>query len=174
MSCLSSSKWFAVYTRSHAEKKIADEFSHTGIQHYLPMYKTIRKWSDRVKKVEMPLISSYIFVKVRYEQFRYVTNTPGVIKIVNFSGVPAPIPEWQLDNLKIMLGSGMGGSISESSFIRGEDVIIKAGPLKGLRGIISNIKGRHKIILTIEPLNFCFTVDINPYFVLRQNRCSSF
>src|SRR4030042_2560830 len=97
--------WYALYTHSRAEKKVAEELERQGIEHYLPLYKTLRQWSDRKKKVELPLIRSYLFVKIREKKSYPVLQTPGVMRIVSFSGRPVPIPDWQIENLRIVLGA---------------------------------------------------------------------
>src|SRR4030042_6761553 len=99
------SSWFAAYTRSRAEKAVARELEKQHINYYLPLYKTIRQWSDRKKKVEEPLIRSYIFVHITDKEYRKVLETSGVVNIVHFSGKPVSIPDWQIDNLKILMGA---------------------------------------------------------------------
>src|SRR4030042_7161304 len=86
------SSWFAAYTRSRAEKAVARELEKQHINYYLPLYKTIRQWSDRKKKVELPLIRSYIFVRITRKEYTKVVETFGVVNIVCFSGKRGPLP----------------------------------------------------------------------------------
>jgi len=69
--------WFAAYTRSRNEKKVAGELEEQHIEYYLPLIKTIRQWSDRKKKVEVPLINSYIFVRIIEKEYLKVLQTTG-------------------------------------------------------------------------------------------------
>jgi transcriptional antiterminator RfaH len=157
--------WYAVYTLSRAEKKVARELEKLGIKHYLPLYKTIRQWSDRKKKVEEPLIRSYIFVCVIEKEFTPVLKTPGVVTIIQFSGKPAPIPHWQIENLKIVLGAEVPLSSKIRELKKGLEVRITRGSLEGLRGKILQIKGLHKLVISIDALNYNATIDIDPIFV---------
>ena len=158
-------KWFAVYTRSRAEKKVARELEKKGIECYLPLYKTIRQWSDRRKKVEEPLIRSYTFVRIVNKEYLPVLQTDGVVNIVSFSGQPVPVPDWQIQNLKILLGAETEFNHEAEEFEKGQEVLIGGGPLRGLRGIVINKKGIHKLVISISALNYNITLDINPRFV---------
>jgi len=157
--------WFAAYTRSRAEKAVARELEKQQINYYLPLYKTIRQWSDRKKKVEEPLIRSYIFVHITHKEYRRVLETSGVVNIVHFSGQPVPIPDWQIDNLKILLGAEIPIDHETREFTAGEEVCITRGQLTGLRGTVIYVKGKHKLVISINALNYNVTVDIDPAFV---------
>jgi len=157
--------WYAAYTHSKAEKKVACELSKIGIEHYLPLIMTIRQWSDRKKKVEVPLIRSYIFVHITHKEHLPVLQVPGVVKIVHFCGKPVPITDWQIQNLKILLGAAVPMTTEFRDFEKGEEVQITQGSLKGLRGKILRVKGQHKLIISINALDYNLTIDINPAFV---------
>ncbi|MBN1159071.1 MAG: UpxY family transcription antiterminator [Bacteroidales bacterium] len=157
--------WYAAYTKSRNEKKVARELGKQGIEYYLPLYKTIRQWSDRKKKVEEPLIRSYIFVRIIQKEYLPVLQTNGVVNIVRFEGKPVPIPDWEIENLKIALGAEVPLTQESRVFTEGEEVSISHGPLQGLRGTIIRIQGRQKLVISISALNYQFTIDINPAFV---------
>ncbi len=167
-------KWYAVYTRSRAEKKVAEEFRKQEIEHYLPLYKTIRQWSDRKKRIELPLIRSYVFVRIGRKDYLKVLQTLHVIKIVHFLGKPVPIPEWQVKNLMILMGAQVEVSATDiKNYEKGEEVIIKSGILQGLRGIIIKIKGKQKILVTISALNFNIVYDINALLIEKINNVNT-
>jgi len=157
--------WFAAYTRSRAEKAVARELEKQHINHYLPLYKTIRQWSDRKKKVEEPLIRSYIFVHITDKEYRKVLETMGVVNIIHFSGKPVPIPDWQIENLKILMGAQIPIDHEMREFTAGEEVCIRYGPLAGLRGTVIHVQGKHKLVISINALNYNVTIDIDPGFV---------
>jgi transcription antitermination factor NusG len=157
--------WYAAYTHAKAEKKVACELARQGIAYYLPLVMTIRQWSDRKKKVEIPLINSYIFVHITLKEYLPVLQIPGVVKIVHFCGKPVPIPDWQIQNLRILLGSAVPLSSEYKDFEKGEEVQITQGSLKGLRGKILHIKGQHKLVISINALDYNLTIDIDPGFV---------
>jgi len=157
--------WYAAYTHSRAEKKVARELEKQGIEHYLPLIKTLKQWTDRKKKVEEPLIRSYIFVHITEKEYRDVLHTTGVMTIVRFSGKPVAIPDWQIENLKILLGTSLPITVENHDFVAGEEVRITRGTLEGLRGIIQKLKGEHKLVISIHALHYHLTVDIDPSFV---------
>ena len=158
-------QWFAAYTRSKAEKKVARELQKQGIEHYLPLVKTLKQWSDRKKKVEEPLIRSYIFVRITAKEYLPVLQTSGVVNIISFCGKPVPVPDWQITNLKILQGSELPVTHEEREFTAGEAVRITQGTLEGLRGIIVQIKGQQKLVISIQALNYNLSIDIDPAFV---------
>jgi transcriptional antiterminator RfaH len=157
--------WYAAYTRSRNEKKVARELDEQHIEYYLPLYKTIRQWSDRKKKVEVPLINSYIFVRIVEREYLKVLQTTGVVHIICFSGKPVPIPDWQIENLKVMLGAEVPFTTEIRELEEGEEVIVRSGPLSGLKGTIVQIKGRHKLLIRISALSYNLILDIDPRYV---------
>lgn len=96
-------KWHVVYTRSRAEKKVAQELSAKNIEHYLPLQKVLRKWKDRKKWVDTPLISGYCFVNITRKEYDQVLQTNHVVCYVAFEGKAANIPEKQINYLQRML-----------------------------------------------------------------------
>jgi len=158
-------QWFAVYTRSCAEKKVAGELEKQGIEYYLPLYRTIRQWSDRKKKIEEPLIKSYLFVRIVQKEYLSVLKIWGVVRIVHFSGQPVPIPEWQINNLKILLGADIMIENDARDFKKNEEVVIVRGSLEGLRGVITKVGARKKLVISITALNYNISVNIDSRFV---------
>jgi len=158
-------QWYAAYTHSRAEKAVARELQKQGIEHYLPLIKTLKQWSDRKKKVEEPLIRSYIFVRITDKEYRPVLQTTGVVHIVSFSGGPVPIPDWQITNLKILLGTELPTTQENRDLSEGVTVRICRGALEGIRGIIMQIKGRHRLVISINVLHYNLSLDIDPAFV---------
>jgi len=157
--------WYAAYTRSRAEKKVALELTELKIKHYLPLVLTLRQWSDRKKKVLIPLIRSYIFVHITRREHLPVLEVPGVVRIVHFCGRPVPIPDWQIQNLKILIGADVPISPFRRHFEKGKEVRITQGTLNGLRGKILRIRGKNKLVISISALDFNLTIDIDPVFV---------
>ena len=159
--------WYAAYTNSRAEKKVALELEKKGIEHYLPLVSTIRQWKDRRKKVLVPLIRSYIFLRIKESEYRTAIKTPGIVNIVHFAGKPAVIPEWQITNLKILMDAEMPFTNEDQFFEKGEEVSILHGPLQGLKGRIVDVKGAVKLVVSVEALNYCLTVDIDKRLVVK-------
>jgi len=154
-----------LYTRARSEKKVAADLLEAGIEVYFPVQKTLKQWSDRKKKVEEPLIRSYVFVKITGKKYTEVLKTYGVVKFVKFEGIPAPIPEWQINNLKILTGSDGHFEKGTVNYHQGDFVKITKGAMKGLMGRITKIRGRDKLVINLDVVKVNFTVDIHPVFV---------
>jgi len=161
-------KWYAIYVRSRAEKRVAAELEENGIDAYLPLYKTIRQWSDRKKKVQIPLIRGYLFVFIKGREYFEVLKSEGVVSFVKFQGKPTSIPDWQIQNLRILLGSGEDFEFDVSDFGEGDFVQITAGVLKGLKGQIVKVRRKKKLLISLDALDYSFTVNIHPAMVERM------
>ncbi len=160
-------QWYAVYTRSRSEKKVARELVKSGIDHYLPLCRSLRQWSDRKKKVALPLISCYVFVHISPREHYVVDQTSGVVSFVSFNGSPVAIPEWQIRNLQILTESYMELE-NCMDFKKGEQVRVIMGPMAGLHGVITEIRGQRKLVISVEALNFSMAVRIDPRIVEKE------
>ena len=154
-------KWYALYVNSRAEKKVREELSKKGIENYLPLKTTLRKWSDRKKMVEMPLIPGYIFVRIQYKNYIPVLQTQHVVAFVRFENRPAIIQEDQIDFLKRMLKqSDYTWEVTTEQFTPGQTVEIIAGPFIGLQAELIAVKGKKRVAVRIEQINNVLLVDI--------------
>ena len=152
--------WYAIYTKPRHEKKVNDQLRDKRFEVYLPLITRVRQWKDRKKKVDIPLFSSYVFVNFEYKHRFDVLQTDGVVKIVNFNGVPAVVPEWQIESLRKMLDNPETLQL-ENYFKSGEVVQVTSGPLKGMRGVVVRRKGGHRLILTIDGIMQSVSVELD-------------
>jgi transcription termination/antitermination protein NusG len=151
-------RWYAVYTAPRAEKKVSERFLQEGIEHYLPLQKVKRKWSDRIKIVEVPVVNGYIFVHIPATQFIKVTNVYGALSFVREGGQPTAIPDNQVDVLRFMVDNADEPiEYTHESFDRGESIIITKGPLTGMLGELVEMKGKHKVLVRLEQFGCAIT-----------------
>jgi len=151
-------QWYAVYTAPRAEKKVSDRFREAAIEHYLPLKKVRRRWSDRIKDVVVPVVNGYIFVYIQPTQFREILQVYGAISFVREQGVPAAIPDEQIKQLRFMVDySDEDIEICVEDFIPGELVTVNRGPLVGLTGELVNIKGKHKVLIRLDKFGCALT-----------------
>lgn len=160
-------EWYAVYTKSRYEKKVVDRINEMGIEAWLPLMKTLRQWSDRKKWVEVPLFNSYIFVRTSRLMLSKALQANGAVYVVSFSGKPTPIPDEQIEWLKLLLDSSEKFEISFDDFSFGDHVLVEKGVMKGMQGKFVNYKGRNRVLLQIEAINQNLLIDINPAFIKR-------
>ncbi len=157
-------RWYAIYTRSRAEKKVNTELSLTGIESYLPLRKTIRQWSDRKKMVEAPLFNSYVFVKVSEKEYLNVLNTDGVTRFITFEGLAVAIPEVQINAIKAYLEEPEPIETNDDPLKMepGQNIIVTRGPMKGLMGVLITIQGKNKVKVEIEAIGHSLIITIPP------------
>ncbi len=143
------SRWYAAYTKSRTEKKALTRLTEAGFEAYLPIKRTRRQWSDRLKWVEEPLISSYIFLRVNEKEYYNAINTPGLVCYVTFEGKAAPIPDRQIETLKMLLDEGAEMEVSNERFDPGQKIIVTSGTLVGMQGEMVEYRGKKKVLVRL-------------------------
>lgn len=138
--------WYVLCTKPRSEKQVNSRLIENGVETFLPLYTTVRQWSDRRKKIEVPLFPSYIFVNITHQQSLITLNTQGIFKYVSFEGVPAVVPQRDIDNLKILLGGNPELEVTSRKFCPGQKVKVIFGILKDLTGELVHC-GRAKCLL---------------------------
>jgi transcription antitermination factor NusG len=139
--------WLAIYTKSRAEKKVEERLLKNGFEAYCPTYTTLKQWSDRKKKVELPLIPSYVFVHVDERERNQVLQDPGAMNFIFWQGKPAVIRQEEIEALKSTMSDV---EISEAQV--GEHLLVEHGAFKGQEGKIKHISG-NSVVLVLESLN---------------------
>jgi transcriptional antiterminator NusG len=158
--------WYAVQTRARHEKRVADRFREQGLPIFLPLVSEIRRWSDRKKVVELPLFGCYVFVKVaasREERLR-VCCVDGVLRIVGGKGEGSPIPNEQIEAVRIITSQQLAWS--EHPFLKiGQRVRIKSGALNGVEGILVARDGDRTLVVSVDAIQRSLSVRIEGYDV---------
>ncbi len=150
--------WYAVYTAPRAEKKVRDRFLEAGIEHYLPIQIIERQWHDRLKKIEQPVLTGYIFVHILPEEAQKVLMTYGAIAFVREQSRPAPIPDSQMECLMQMVEkSEEPVEFSIAELMPGTPVRITRGHLSGLIGELVDVQGKYKVALRLTGLGCALT-----------------
>lgn len=146
--------WYAVYTRFKAEKKVEERLSLNGFDSFLPLQTIIRQWSDRKKKVQVPLINSYVFVRSDKKDLSKIYQVSGVISILKYLGNYAIVKNTEIENLRILSNNGLPIQTSNQAInlSKGEKVNVLSGPFKGLQSTYIMNGGKHKVIVEIETL----------------------
>jgi transcription antitermination factor NusG len=162
-------RWYAIRTYSCREQVVAQSFRYQNICHYLPLLSEKRRWSDRIKTIQVPLFKNYLFVKIapKQEAFWKVISTRGVTRILGDGRGPVPIADKEIGTIAHMLKNKAKLKIT-CSFQSGEIVRVKAGPLRGTEGSFVRIQGRDLLAVNIHILgqtvltevNYC---DVEPY-----------
>jgi transcriptional antiterminator RfaH len=158
-----NNRWYAIYTRSRAEKRTFSLLCERGVAAYLPLVKSWRVWSDRRKQVEVPLLNSYLFVHTDpsdYNGYLEILNTAGVVRFVGFEGKPVPIPDYQIEMLRRLSKEGVDMQCLEVTPPPGTPVTIEMGPLKGLQGEVVHGSQGKQVVIRLDALDKCITVNV--------------
>jgi transcription antitermination factor NusG len=130
-----STHWFAAYTNSHHEKRVASYFAERQIESFLPLYATRHRWKNGCRmKLELPLFPNYVFVRIRARDRVRVLGVPGVLTVVGFGRTPAPLPDFEIEALRASVDSR---KIEPHPYlVIGERARIKCGPMAGMEGVL--------------------------------------
>ncbi len=160
-------KWYPVYTHARAEKKAYEALIKKGIETYLPLSRQLKQWSDRKKWVEEPLIKSYLFVNITEQEQMEVLMTKGVTRFIYFSGKITPMPDSQINDLKLLMASSYQLEVTEENLQPGEKIIIKAGPLKGIQGEMVSYRSQKQLLLRLDNMGLSILVHVSPSLINR-------
>jgi transcription antitermination factor NusG len=149
--------WFAIYTRPKNEKKVVEGLEKLGIEVYCPMVTQVKQWSDRKKKVEMPLINSYVFVNIEDKNRNTVFEVSGVVRYLFWLGKPAVIQEQEIEALKASL-KGILSAVEVNGIQPGDSLTISKGPFQGKEGVVSQVD-KNKIRLVLKELGVTITIS---------------
>lgn len=157
--------WYALYTKPRNEKKVEQELSAKGYDVYLPLVSTIKQWSDRKKKVQLPLFNSYLFINTTYEKYHPdILSVFGVVKFVRIGKDLASIRDEQIQNIKTFLSHDAAIQVvNQTQFELGDTVKITHGPFLGMKGKLAAYRQSTFFAIEIEQLgaNLLLTIPVN-------------
>ncbi len=155
--------WFVFYTKSRQEKKVKELLVRNGFDVFLPLQKVMRQWSDRRKKVEVPLFNSYIFVHETADKIPVILQIPGISWNIRHNDRPAILHPREHELITRFLSSGLLIDVSSSEkFGIGDYVEIMDGPLKGIRGHLVRTAAGDRFLLSFESIGTSIQVEIDP------------
>jgi transcription antitermination factor NusG len=151
--------WFAIYTKSRTEKKVADRLADQHIEVYCPTQTVLRQWSDRKKKVTVAVFPSYVFVRFKDDVERLrILQTPGVVNFVRHLGADAKIRPSEIEAIRALLGEYE--VVSVEPIKTGDKVQIKHGGMKGQEGKVIKTQ-KDRVIVYIESLGLSLKAEIS-------------
>jgi transcription antitermination factor NusG len=153
-------KWYAIYVRSKSEKKVAIELEYANIEHYLPIVKVLKTWSDRKKWIEEPLFKSYVFVHIDQKDYYNAINVPNAVKYISFAGKAVVVPPEQIEAIKYFLNEKSPQMIDDVDLQKGMQVEIIVGSMTGLKGELVEVKGKNRVKIRIDVVNKSLTLQI--------------
>lgn len=152
--------WYAVYTCANHEKRIAAQFNERSIENFLPLYETVRRWKDRRVRIALPLFPGYVFVRHTLRNRLDILQVPGVVRLVGFNNMVAPLPVEDIETLR----NGLERSSHAEPYpylTVGRRVRIVHGPFEGFEGILLRRKGNLRVVLSIHLIMRSIAVDVD-------------
>jgi len=152
--------WYAAYTCAQHEKRVAAELGIREVEHFLPLYNSVRRWKDRRVQLELPLFPGYVFVRLALRDRLRVVQIPSVVRLVGFTGLPTALPDGEMEILR----SGICQSLRAEPhpFLTvGRRVRICGGPFAGLEGILKRKKGNLRVVVSLELIQRSLAVDVD-------------
>jgi transcription antitermination factor NusG len=149
--------WYVLYTKPRQEKKVADSLNSIGIEVYCPLVTQMKQWSDRKKKVQVPLITSYVFVNIEEYQREAVFKVSGIVRYLFWLGKPAVVRAIEIEALQQSL-EGIVASFEVSAIQKDTVYKIPDGPFQGFEGVVKNVNAT-TIQLMLVDLGFLITLN---------------
>ncbi|MGA2338574.1 MAG: UpxY family transcription antiterminator [Terracidiphilus sp.] len=157
---LDASPWWAVYTRHHHEKAIADMLTAKGFKVFLPLYESIRRWKDRKMVLSLPLFPCYLFVRGGLDRKLQVVTTPGIYTILYRGEQVAIIPDREMEAIRRAINGPC--NVEPYPFLKcGTRVRVIRGALEGVEGILIRKKNLFRLILSVDMLAQSVAVEVH-------------
>ena len=151
--------WYAVRVRSNFERITSTHLQERGFEEFAPCYKVERRWSDRKKQIDQFLFPGYVFCRFNPQNRLLVLTAPGVVDVVGWGKVPEPIPDEEIERVRKMVESGV--LVSPWPYLElGQNVLIEQGPLAGTEGILIEVKGRCRLVVSINLLKRSISAEV--------------
>lgn len=156
---LGNEKWYALYTCVRHEKRVAEQIERRSLPCFLPVYRSMRRWADRRKELELPLFPGYVFVRMGLQRKLAVLQIPGVVHLVSFDGRPAEVPVEEIETWRARL-SGATGVEPHPYLRKGRRVRVRRGAMQGLEGIVTRRKGHCRVVFSIDLIQRSVAIEL--------------
>jgi transcription antitermination factor NusG len=153
-------RWYAAYTCANHEKRVAAELGARDVEHFLPLYGSVRRWKDRRVTLDLPLFPGYVFVRLALCERLRALQIPSVVRLVGFGGLPTALPDTEIEIMR----SGLSQSpcAEPHPFLAvGRRVRITAGPFAGLEGILKRKNSNLRVVVSLGLIQSSVAVDVD-------------
>jgi transcription antitermination factor NusG len=156
--------WFALRLRSNYERTTVSHLRERGYEEFAPSYQVEKRWSDRTKQIEQFLFPGYIFCRFNPNDRLSILTAPGVVDVVGFGKLPERIPDAEIERVRRMVDSGL--PVTPYPYVQvGQAVLIERGPLTGVEGILVEVKGRTRLVVSVELLRRSVSAEIDRHAI---------
>ena len=152
-------QWHAAYTIANHEKRVAQQLTWRSVEHFLPVYESVRRWKDRRVRLQLPLFPGYVFVRLALRDRLRVLAVPGVARLVGFDGRPTVVPAEDIEAIRACLEGNR--NVQPHPYVRcGQRVRVLSGPLAGFSGILVRQKNRTRFVVSFDVLERSVSVEL--------------
>ncbi len=158
--------WYALSVKHQHERAVRLALEFNGFEALAPTYRARRRWSDRVKEVDLPLFAGYVFCRFAFSERVRVMDAPGVAKVVEFGGTPAEVSEAEVAAIRAVMDSRL--PVRPWPYLKlGDRVRVEHGPLRGLEGTLLRevVRERWQLVIGVEMLQRSLAVELEPEMV---------
>ena len=156
--------WYALRVRSRSEQSAGAYLRNQGLEAFLPTYEDTRRWSDRLRRVELPLFPGYLFCRFDPLDRLPVLKAPGVIQVVGVAKRPVPVDDAEIAAVRMIVRSGLPRQPWPYLQV-GQRVRIESGALSGLEGVLLSLKGEHRVVVSVTLLQRSVSLEIDVSWV---------
>jgi len=153
-------RWYAAYTCANHEKRVAAELGARSVEHFVPLYKSVRRWRDRRVQLDLPLFPGYVFVRLALRDKLRVLQIPSVVHLVSFNGHPAELSNNEMEALRRSLTERLDAQPHPYLNV-GRRVRVAGGPLTGLEGIIVRKKNQFRFVISLNLIMRSVSVELD-------------
>jgi transcription antitermination factor NusG len=151
--------WYVAYTKHQHEKSVAAMLGKKGFDVLLPLYRSAHKWKDRMQTIELPVFPCYVFLKMSLERKLAVLQTPGIFWLVGNAGNAEVVPDSDIEAIQKVTSSA--ALFEPHPFLKsGDRVRVVEGPMAGVEGILTRVKNRYRVVLSVDLLQQALAVEI--------------
>lgn len=153
-------RWYAAYTAARHEKRVGEQLAKCEVEHFLPLYASVRRWKDRRVRLDLPLFPGYVFVRIRLQDRLRVLQVHGVVRLVGFGALPSALPDDQVEFLRAGLVNHVQAEPHPFLTV-GRRMRVRRGPLQGMEGILVRKKGIFRLVLSFEVIMRSVAVEVD-------------
>ena len=152
-------QWHAAYTIANHEKRVAQQLTWRSVEHFLPVYESVRRWKDRRVPLQLPLFPGYVFVRLALRDRLRVLAVPGVARLVGFDGRPTVVPAEDIEAIRACLEGKR--DVQPHPYVQcGQRVRVLRGPLAGFSGIVLRQRNRTRFVVSFDVLERSVSVEL--------------
>lgn len=157
---LNQPHWYAAYLHPRREKSVARQMQERGLHWFLPLYRSVRRWKDRRKEIELVLFPGYVFIYIALQDRLRVLQLPGVVRFVNFGGQPASLPDREVETLRAGLKENIYAE-PHPYLPAGRRVQVIRGPFLGTHGILIRRKDKFRVVISLALITRAVSVEVD-------------